>query len=100
MGYSTTFISIQSALGKLKINGFTVDSASHAKYLGGFIKHKEITSAQESDHSHIILNLKDGGFIDCKLIRGYEAPCHECGRAEGINWDTIQATIEHIQNEY
>jgi len=68
MGYSTKQISVRRAILKLArislTSGYETDSASTADLFDRTVEEKEIATAQESDHGHIILNLKDGRFVD------------------------------------
>lgn len=68
MGYSTTAISPESAMIIIKVKRVEVDSASESKYFSEYPRMIQITSAEKSDHGHIILRLKKGGFVDYKLV--------------------------------
>lgn len=69
MGYSTVNINKVTALNKVKMSKNEVDSASCEKLFFSYPDLKDIVSACESDHNHIILNLKNGHFVDYKLIK-------------------------------
>lgn len=63
MGFSTVEINKTKALNKIKKSS-DVHSASTIEYFHRFPYLKEVVSACESDHGHIILNLKGGQFVD------------------------------------
>lgn len=70
MGYSTQYVSVSMALTTLRKVGFEVHSASCASFfLHPMPRKNQIATAEVSDHDHIILRLKNGGFIDYQLIK-------------------------------
>lgn len=68
MGYSTVTISKETAFAKLKRCVVEVDSASDVELFGNAPYLDEVTSVCESDHGHIILNLKGQRWVDYKIV--------------------------------